>query len=407
VGDAAAKHAVALGQMLRDTNTVIPRIIVLMVRGGMGSDDCHNETLRNARGRHYRCSSHLAAPDDIISQKYLDAMSRLGMEVRIIDEIPNTMYTSMIPGGRATFWGMSYNKLRIFAFTEFKKIMFIDADVMVMRNLDYIMLEPDFTAAFTTECCNGGARGKLGGGLWVFEPSMARWNYSEELVKGPCPDADYGTWVHADMDVVNYMFCDIREGESFESWPFTRDLRQGVLPGIRNIMEYRDISEGDYNRLVGFPTSGLPAPEGLLPQHANKRGIWHVLPTLFDGLVGNCECLGNRDMYDMAITVHFSCMQVFSKPGHFHSDYDFQNAVYTRGMSCSRWYYMKWYDFYKRGMGGVPFPEPFWDGPPVPLYNTTHDARVEAWRQERWKREAEQERLEKEAELKSKQAASN
>ena len=58
-------------------------------------------------------------------------------------------------------------------------------------------------------------------------------------------------------------------------------------------------------------------------------------------------------------------------------------------------------------MGGVPFPEPFWDGPPVPLYNTTHDARVEAWRQERWKREAEQERLEKEAELKIKQAASN
>lgn len=37
------------------------------------------------------------------------------------------------------------------------------------------------------------------------------------------------------MDVVNYMFCDIREGESFEQWPFTRDLRQGVIPGIKNI----------------------------------------------------------------------------------------------------------------------------------------------------------------------------
>jgi hypothetical protein len=29
------------------------------------------------------------------------------------------------------------------------------------KNIDWIMLEPDFTAAFTTECCNGGARGKL------------------------------------------------------------------------------------------------------------------------------------------------------------------------------------------------------------------------------------------------------
>jgi len=168
------------------------------------------------------------------------------------------------------------------------------------------------------------------------------------------------------MDVVNYMFCDIRERESFETWPFTRDLRQGVLPGLRYIPQYRDIGENDYNRLTAFPTSGLPAPEGLLPQHANvsaergalamlllsafwvltlflslarallpllarpslpfsalqKRGIWHILDTRFDGLVGNCECLDNRDMPDMAFTVHFSCMAVFSKPGHFSSDFE-------------------------------------------------------------------------------------
>ena len=50
--------------------------------------------------------------------------------------------------------------------TEFRKILFIDADVLVLRNIDHVMLEPDFTAAFTTECCNNGARGKLGGGMW-------------------------------------------------------------------------------------------------------------------------------------------------------------------------------------------------------------------------------------------------
>jgi hypothetical protein len=270
-GDAAAKHAVVLVQALRDTNTVIPRIIVLMSRGGMGSEDCHNETLRVTRSRHYHCSSRHVVEDDIISQRYIDALTRLGAELRIIDEIPNTQYTSMIPGGRATFWGMSFNKLRIFGMTEFRKILFIDADVLILRNIDHIMLEPDFTGAFTTECCNGGARGKLGGGMWVFEPSAARWNYTMELIKQPCPDSELGTWVHADMDVVNYMFCDIREGESFESWPFTRDLRQGHLPGLKYIPQYRDISEADYNRLIGFPSSGLPAPEGLLPVHANVR----------------------------------------------------------------------------------------------------------------------------------------
>ena len=232
-GDAAAKHAVVLIQALRDTNTVIPRLIVLLSRGGMGSEDCHNETKRVQRGRHYHCSSRHAVEDDIISQRYLDALARLGAEIRIIEEIPNTQYTSMIPGGRATFWGMSFNKLRIFSYTEFRKILFIDADVLILRNIDHIMLEPDFTGAFTTECCNPGARGKLGGGMWVFEPSAARWNYTMELIKQPCPDSELGTWVHADMDVVNYMFCDIREGESFEQWPFTRDLRQGHVPGLK------------------------------------------------------------------------------------------------------------------------------------------------------------------------------
>lgn len=155
-GDAAARHALVLIKSLRDTGTVIPRIIVLLSRGGMGSEDCHNETLRNARNRHYHCSSIHAEADDIVSQKYLDAFGRLGAETRIIDEIPNTKYTALIPGGRATFWGMSFNKLRIFKMTEFRKILFIDADVLVLRNVDHIMLEPDFTAAFTTECCNGG-----------------------------------------------------------------------------------------------------------------------------------------------------------------------------------------------------------------------------------------------------------
>ena len=69
------------------------------------------------------------------------------------------------------------------------------------------------------------------------------------------------------MDVVNYLFCDIRDRESFEGWPFTRDLRQGVVPGLKYYPQYRSITDEGYARLTAFPTSGLAAPEGLLPQH--------------------------------------------------------------------------------------------------------------------------------------------
>ena len=226
--------------------------------------------------------------------------------------------------------------------TEFRKILFIDADVLVLRNIDHVMLEPDFTAAFTTECCNSGARGKLGGGMWIFTPSYALWNRTMEMINTPCPDSEGGTWVHADMDVVNYLFCDIQDGLSFENWPFTRDMRQGVVPGLRYFPAYRNQSEEDFLRLVGFPTSGLPAPEGLLPQHSNLSQVWRLLDARFDGLVGNCECMGDRDMPDVAFTVHFSCMAVFSKPGHFSSDRDFQTTVFNRGKSCTRFYYMHW-----------------------------------------------------------------
>jgi alpha-N-acetylglucosamine transferase len=143
---------------------------------------------------------------DIVSQIYLDAFERLGARVRVIDPIEDTKYTRGIPGGRNSFWGMSFNKLRIFGYTEYRKILFIDADVMVLRNIDHVLLEPGFTAAFTTECCNRGARAKLGGGMWVFEPSAELWNTTQELIKGPCPNEADGTWVHADMDVVNFLF---------------------------------------------------------------------------------------------------------------------------------------------------------------------------------------------------------
>jgi hypothetical protein len=58
-GDSAAKHAIVLLKTLRDSGTQIPNLVVLLSRGGMGSADCHNETLRNARNRHYPCSGPL------------------------------------------------------------------------------------------------------------------------------------------------------------------------------------------------------------------------------------------------------------------------------------------------------------------------------------------------------------
>ena len=58
--------------------------------------------------------------------------------------------------------------------------------------------------------------------------------------------------------------------------------------------------------------------------------------------------------------------------------------MYTKGTSCTRFYYMKWYEMFKRGMGGRSgFVAPYWEGGEVPVWNKTHDALVFQWREQR------------------------
>ncbi len=174
------------------------------------------------------------------------------------------------------------------------------------------------------------------------------------------------------------------ETKAYENWPFVRDLRQGVVRGLEYYPQYRQSSAEQMAKLTGYPGSGLPAPVGLLPQFANEtRQIWRMLDSRYDGLVGTCECMGERDMPDIGYTVHFSCMGTVPKPGHLSSEHDMMNRLYSNALSCTRYYVLRWYDIYKRGMGGVGYPGAPWLGPPVPIRNATHDALVEVWREER------------------------
>lgn len=73
-------------------------------------------------------------------------------------------------------------------------------------------------------------------------------------------------------------------------------------------------------------------------------------------------------------------MQRMHKPGDYKNHKHFFEELYYRAPGCTRHYYLLWYDRLARG--GYPLPAPFWDGPPVPGYNVTHDAFVKAWRTE-------------------------
>jgi len=97
-GDDHARLAVALVQSLREVHTRVPHVVVLLSRGGIGSKNCQDYAWKKARHReNVDCfGPHTIAPE-IISEEYIEALTRLKAEVLVIDPIPDTPFT-VIPG---------------------------------------------------------------------------------------------------------------------------------------------------------------------------------------------------------------------------------------------------------------------------------------------------------------------
>lgn len=127
-------------------------------------------------------------------------------------------------------WGMALNKLRVFGLTQYKRVIWIDSDTFVLNNMDHLILERDFTSAFTNDCCNRNADAKMSGGLWVFTPSQRLMDTVTDMISKPVPGSNNEGWMFGDMQVVQYLFGRIdAEISGRKEWPFSRDLRQGAL----------------------------------------------------------------------------------------------------------------------------------------------------------------------------------
>lgn len=181
-----------------------------------------------------------------------------------------------------------------------------------------------------------------------------------------------------------------KERSERREWPFSRDLRQGMVPGIRILPPYANLSWDDLEfELTQNGRRGRLLPAGLQPAEleeaiAADKDVWHMLDPRYDGLVGNCECLAERDLKGTYFSVHFTCLPItptVHKPGRYASEAEFMDHVRTRLLSCTRYYYLRWYDAFKRGMGGVVL-EPVYEGPPVKVEDPAADAAVELLRKQ-------------------------
>lgn len=391
-GDESGRHAVALIQSLRDSNSRIPNVLVLLVRGGGGSSDCKDPIKRKERGRdNVFCDGFDTVAEEIVSQVYLEAFDRLGAQYEIFDPLPSTPYTSGIPGGRSIAWGMALNKMHVFGLTQFKKIVWFDSDTLIFNNIDHLVLKPDFTAAFTNDCGNRNADAKMSGGLWVFTPSQAYVEKISNLINKPVPGTIDDGWNFGDMQVVLYLFGKITEKSPFREWPFSRDMRQGTVPGLRALPAYADMTDDAIavellqgGRRGKELTEPGVQPEALAEANAAGDVVWHMLDPRYDGLIGNCETLPERDLGEHYYSGHFTCLPVVPpvhKPGRYENEEEFMTHVRTRMKGCMRYYFLRWYDCFSRAVQAR-LPEPLYDGLEVSIVDSDADLEVEANRKE-------------------------
>jgi len=108
--DNAARIAVTLMQSLRDVGTAVPNLVVLLMRGGIGSADCKDAQWKKRNGRTgIRCGSLQTIEPEIVSEPFLASFARLGVRTQLVNPIPQTEWTKGIPGGAQMFWGEEGN----------------------------------------------------------------------------------------------------------------------------------------------------------------------------------------------------------------------------------------------------------------------------------------------------------
>lgn len=122
-----------------------------------------------------------------VSKPVLNILEQLNLKYRIIEAIKVDSfieYNSKVNAIFARTWALTFTKFKIFSFTEFDKIIFLDADIMVLKNIDHLFEKPHLTAALDGEYFNiWPDEPHLNAGLLVIEPNIEEYNKIIDFMK--------------------------------------------------------------------------------------------------------------------------------------------------------------------------------------------------------------------------------
>jgi len=100
---------------------------------------------------------HVLVTEDV-SLPTLEMLRQLRVTYEIVEKIPISKelndYNFAVNKKRAGIWKYCWTKFKIFDLTQFEKIIFLDADVMILKNIDNLFEKEHMTAALDGEIFN-------------------------------------------------------------------------------------------------------------------------------------------------------------------------------------------------------------------------------------------------------------
>ena len=148
-----------------------------------------------------------------VSTASLELLRQIGVTYEVVDtisvseEIHN--YNMSLNARLAAIWKDCWTKFRIFDQTQFDKIVFLDADIMVLKNLDHLFDKPHMTSCLDGEYFNiWPGRDHFNSGCIVIEPSHELFedilNFANQMKVEDLPYQE----PFADQELLNIYFKD-------------------------------------------------------------------------------------------------------------------------------------------------------------------------------------------------------
>ena len=136
-----------------------------------------------------------------ISSKSLSVLKKFGMKYQLLSE--HIAYgEGLNQKDDKTHWNHTFDKLYIWTLTQFDKLVFLDSDMQVMSNIDYLFEKPHMSAVVADKFNFPGLR-QLNSGLMVIKPNLTEF---EGLVN-VWYSGDIKEKVVGDQDIIRKFFA--------------------------------------------------------------------------------------------------------------------------------------------------------------------------------------------------------